>query len=459
MIARTLKLAGLAGLALLAVSCSSNGGSAEDREFADAVAVLAPEEVIEPDPELAGQGIVVPPPLANETWPQVAGAPDHTLIHVAAPAELVRAWRARVISPKAKKAPITSTPVVGTELLYNIDAVANVMAVDRDTGKKVWETTLTPDVRDRAARRLNIFARVKPADLGFGGGAALAEDRLFVTSGFGFIAALDARSGELLWQVETGSPMRNPPTVAGGLVIAVSISNEVFALDQATGEERWGYESFEESARFLAAAAPAVDGRSVVVPFSSGEVTSLDLINGRVNWQQTISRTSKLNALSVLGDIAASPIIDRGAVFSVSQSGQMAGIDLRTGAVAWERPVGGYHTPWLAGETIYIVSNAGQFVAVNRIDGRIRFVVDLPAFKNERRKKKRISWAGPVLGGGRLWLAGSNGELIGLSPQNGEIEARYRLKDGANLPPVIAGGTIYVITEKGFVEAFGEAAQ
>ncbi|MEM1409988.1 MAG: PQQ-binding-like beta-propeller repeat protein, partial [Pseudomonadota bacterium] len=222
------------------------------------------------------------------------------------------------------------------------------------------------------------------------------------------------------------------------------------------GEERWSYQSFEEAARYLASAAPAFSDGTVMVPFSSGEVASLSAANGRVQWQAVISRTSRLNALSVLGDIAGSPVIDRGAVFSVSQSGQMAGIDLRSGQVAWEAPVGGFHTPWLAGETLFVLSNRGDLVAVNRVDGRIRWTNALPMFRNEKKRKKRILWAGPVLAGGRLWLTNNQGRLVAVSPSDGEIVARYKLRGDANLPPVVAANRIYVVTNEGHLEAWGE---
>nr|WP_233061268.1 PQQ-binding-like beta-propeller repeat protein [Parvularcula mediterranea] len=390
-------------------------------------------------------------------WPQVAGGPSHAIGHVAAPFTLERQWRTAAYSRKARGAPVTSAPAVSETSLFVIDAIGSVVAIDIATGDETWRTTLTPDVRDENVRAWNIFAKIDPKDLGFGGGVALANGRVFVTSGFGFVAALDAGTGELLWQIDTPSPTRNPPTVANGLVIAVTISNQVIAYDQQTGDEVWSYESFEESARFLASAAPAVEGESVVVPFSSGEIVSLSRTNGRVLWQAVIARTSRLNALSTFGDIAGSPVIDRGAVFTVSQAGQMAGIDLRTGNVAWEQPVGGQNLPWVAGETIYVLSNRGSLTALNRVDGRVRWTAELPLWRNPDKRKKRRTWSGPVLAGGKLYLSGSERELVAVDPQNGEIIDEYRLKEGSTQPPVVAQGMLFVITDDGFIEAFGAA--
>ncbi|MCQ8186130.1 outer membrane protein assembly factor BamB family protein [Parvularcula maris] len=450
------RIALLLGLALLA-SCSGNGDD-EAGEFADAVAVLAAENVITADPALAGQPIELPQAFENTAWEQVGGNPSHAPRHLAAGGEYERVWRSRVVSSKAKGAPVTAPPVTDGERLFFIDAVGVVTAIDTATGDTAWRQDLAPGDTGDKVPFYNMIGRTKLRDIGFGGGSAVVGGRLFVTSGFGFVAALDAATGELLWQTETNGPMRNPPSIADGMVYAVSISNELYALDQETGRERWTYQSFEEAARFLAASAPAVDGASVVVPFSSGEVVSLASQNGRVQWQAVIARTSRLNALSTLGDIAGSPVIDRGAVFAVSQSGQMVGIDARTGEVAWEQPVGGAHTPWVAGETIYVLSNQNTVAAVNRIDGAVRWNEELPLYRNPKKRKKRIVWAGPVLAGNLLYLTSTDGELIGLSPQTGETLASYKLGDGATQPPIVAGGAIYVLLENGQVEAFRPTA-
>ncbi|MEM6914721.1 MAG: PQQ-binding-like beta-propeller repeat protein [Pseudomonadota bacterium] len=334
--------------------------------------------------------------------------------------------------------------------------MANVRAFDAVTGKRVWSSKLIPDIRERRRRRYNIFARSNPGYLGFGGGAAVEGNILFVTSGFGFIAALNIDDGEVLWKVEAPGPLRNPPSLGEGLVIAVTISNEVVALEQGTGTLVWSFESFEEPARFLASAAPAVGPDGVIIPFSSGEVSSLASNNGRIQWTAVISRTSRLNALSTLGDVAGSPVVDRGAVFAVTQSGQMTGIDARTGTVVWEQPVGGYHTPWLAGETLFVASNRNILTAVNRVDGRIRWTVQLDVYKNDNNRKERIVWAGPVLAGSHLYLTSTIGDMIAVDPATGEIVDDYRLKDGATLPPIVAGGMLYVLTEEGHIEAFDQ---
>jgi outer membrane protein assembly factor BamB len=344
-------------------------------------------------------------------------------------------------------------PVVADQKAFTVDAEAQVTAFSVADGSRVWRTALTPSMREEA-RKFWQIGRIDPAQVGFGGGVAYDDGRVFLTSGFGFAAALDAESGETEWQVDLPGIVRNPPTAADGRVFAITTSNQIIALDQSSGETLWTHESFEESARFLSTGSVAVQGDVVVAPFSSGEVVALDATTGRVLWSATVSRTSRLNALSNLNDIAGSPVIDRGGVFAVSHSGQLSAIDARTGRVAWEKPVGGLNMPWVSGDYLFVVTNSAELLALSRQDGAVVWKQQLDTHENMKKKKKPITWSGPILAGDRLRLVSSEGQLVDFSTQDGERLASYKLGAPSTIPPIVAEGAVFVITEKGRLEAW-----
>ncbi|MEM9989993.1 MAG: PQQ-binding-like beta-propeller repeat protein, partial [Pseudomonadota bacterium] len=239
-----------------------------------------------------------------------------------------------------------------------------------------------------------------------------------------------------------------------GKVFEVTTANQIVALSQETGQTLWSHESFEENARFLSNGSPAVQAGVVIAPFSSGEVVALDEGTGRLLWTATIARSTRMNALSNLNDIAGSPAIDRGAVFAVSHSGPMTAIDARTGQVVWEVPIGGLNMPWVSGEYIFVISVDGQLVALSRQDGAVVWTQELPSYENMKKKKNPITWTGPVLAGNHLILASSQGRLVQISPEDGIIVNEHKLEAPTTIPPVVAQGTVFVINEKARLEAW-----
>jgi outer membrane protein assembly factor BamB len=78
----------------------------------------------------------------------------------------------------------------------------------------------------------------------------------------------------------------------------------------------------------------------------------------------------------------------------------------------------------------------------------------LPRFENEKSRKNPIFWTGPVYAGGRLIVAGTNGDIVEAKPEDGSIIRTWRAGGAVRISPVVAGGVMYVLTEDGELTAY-----
>ena len=164
---------------------------------------------------------------------------------------------------------------------------------------------------------------------GFGGGVAVGGGKVFVSSGYRSMTALDANTGAVVWTQQVDAPIHGAPTVSGNRVFVVDVDSQLFAFDANTGAQDWTYRGIAEPARVMRASSPAVSGTTVVAPFASGQLVALSALNGQAVWEETLSRTSRTSALSEVRDVAGRPVISRGMVYGVSHSGVMSALDLR----------------------------------------------------------------------------------------------------------------------------------
>lgn len=158
--------------------------------------------------------------------------------------------------------------------------------------------------------------------------------------------------------------------------------------------------------------------------------------------------------MAALSDIDASPVIDRGRVFAIGHGGRMAALEMATGQRVWERNFAGVSTPWLAGEFIYIVTLEGELLCLTRSEGKVRWVTQLDRWKNLKKKTNPISWSGPVLGSEKLLVVSSDKELVVADAYEGKILKTAKLGAPAYLPPILAGGLAYVLTDDGRLTAW-----
>ena len=133
----------------------------------------------------------------------------------------------------------------------------------------------------------------------------------------------------------------------------------------------------------------------------------------------------------------------------------MAAFDVQNGSRSWNLDVTSRHMPWVAGDFIYVLTDRNEIVAVVRQGGLVRWVSPLERLRDpDDPESARVFWAGPVLAGDRLILAGSTGEAVSVSPYTGEILGRLRLPGPVALPPVVADGTLYLLTNDGDLLAY-----
>jgi outer membrane protein assembly factor BamB len=386
------------------------------------------------DPSLADVPVVVPEAVVNDSWTQPGGNATKVMGNLALPLALHPGWSTRIAGGDITER-IGSTPAVANGKLFVIDADAVVHAFNAATGARLWQTALDTVKKDRAVL--------------FGGGVSFDGGRIYATTGRGDAAALDAATGKLIWKVRPSGPLRGAPAIGGGNVYVLSQDNQIFALKPDTGETVWTVSATLETSGLFGVASPAIAQGTIVAGFSSGELSALRYENGRIVWQDQLSRTSISTSVSSISDIDASPVIDQGKVYAIGRGGRMVAMDLVNGQRLWELTIGGINTPWLAGEWLFVVTDEAKLMCIARNTGKIRWITQLPRWRDRKTQNKPITWYGPVLAGGRLMVVGDNGRLVNVAVADGKIGTDVNAGKGFYLPPIVANNMLYLIDGKG----------
>ncbi len=426
---------GLIALTALA-GCGLFGGDEEILEgertrLRPAPAVTAASEAV---------AVPLPPAQSNAEWTQTNGTASHNLGHLAGPGSLSRAWTADAGEGSSDDGAITSAPIVVGGKIYTLDAAATVTSFDAGSGARRWRISLAPGVESGKE--------------GFGGGLAGEGGTIYATTGFGEVLAISATSGEILWRQSFGAPFRAAPAVAQGLVVAVTRDNRAVALDGATGKVRWRMQAASSDAGLLGGASPAIVGRLVALPYASGELVGVEGGTGRRLWSAVLSGGRRGLARSAITDISGDPVMVGPYVIAANQSGRMVAIDGRNGQRVWTRNVGSAAPIWAAGDTIFLVSDDTKLMRVSARDGRTLWASQMPAYEDPEDREDPISYSGPVLVGGRLLLTDSLGNLLSFDAASGAAQTGARVEGGSLTGPVVANGTVFVLSDNGTLYAF-----
>jgi len=326
-------------------------------------------------------------------------------------------------------------PISASGRVFTMDPTGTVSATSLSGGVS-WSTSVRPSDYDNQATT---------------GGIGTDGARVYVGTAWGDIVALDADTGAKVWEKKLPEPARGAPTIANGRIYIVGQSNTVRALSAADGTEAWSFRGVPEMSNLLSSNNPAVAGGVVVVPFTSGEIVALDEKSGQPIWNDSLARASRAFAVSGLSTISASPVISDGIVYATGVGSRTVAVQAKTGQRLWDVAYGSAHTPVVSGNALFLVDLDDNLIALERKSGDLLWSSKLPVTKA---KKKRTHWAGPVLAGGSLWLASNEGGLIGVDPTSGRISSNLSDQKPVMIAPITVGGKIILWAADGTLMAY-----
>jgi len=401
------------------------------------------KSLVADSPLKEGEKFVLPKPWENKAWPQAGGYPNHSMQHLSLNAQvgqLDRVWSANIGRGSTRALPLTAQPVVADGRAFTLDTKSKLSAFNIENGRRLWDISVKSADED---------------DPVIGGGIAYAHKMLFVTNGYDEVVAVSPENGDIIWRKTLPSPSRAAPTILSGRVYITTVDSRLVSLDAKDGSGIWEYTGIGETAGLLGAASPAANKDIVVPVFSSGEITALRVENGSVAWSDNLSNVRRFGGgLESMSDITAMPVLDQGMVIAMSFGGKLVAIDERTGTRIWQREISGSQTPWITGNTLFVLSSENQVICLNLLDGSIFWITELARFEDEEDKEDPVHWTAPVLANGRLILASSHGYLAEVNPHNGEVLAQTRTKKDVQVSPAVAGNMLYLLSSDGTLMAY-----
>ncbi|MCJ7874578.1 PQQ-like beta-propeller repeat protein [Phaeobacter sp. J2-8] len=378
----------------------------------------------------------------NATWLQGHGTPATRTNHPAFGTALTPLWSANIGQGDSRKFRITADPVVADGRIYTLDSDALVTATSTG-GATLWTRDLAP-ARDGGGQ-------------GSGGGLAIGGGRLYVTSGYGSITALDLASGAEIWSQKLQASGTASPSYADGLVYLVAGDRTAWAIEADTGRIRWQLEGLEDINNVHGGPAPALTDKFVIFGYGSGDVQGAFRKGGLSLWNATIAGQRNGFAINRVSDITGDPVVVGDTVYVANHTGRLVALNTGSGSRKWTARDAAVQPVWVTGGGVFFVSDRNDLKRVNVSDGAEVWSAELPGYTSQRpRKRDRIFGNyGPILAGGGLYVAGGDGLLRAYDPNDGQLLKTAEIPGGATTNPVVVNGVMYIVTKKGQLQAYG----
>ncbi len=315
-------------------------------------------------------------------------------------------------------------PAFQSGQLFIADAKGLVTALRAGDGETLWQ---------------------RETGLPYSGGPVVAGDALILGSTDGDLVALSSQDGQERWRIQLASEILSSPKIAGDMVIVHTLDDQVFGFDLATGEQRWVYATQAPILSLRGSSAPLIAGDSVIIGLSGGRLVKLEIASGLPEWETTVTPPRGRSELARVVDLDATPVLDHNTLYVVAYNGDLAAVDLESGAVLWRRKLSAYAGLAVADSVLYVTDADDQIWAAKLDDGAGLWKQDALRYRN---------LSAPAVLGDWLILGDLAGYVHWLSRSDGKLVARQKIADAPiQARPLVVDERVFVYANDGTLVA------
>lgn len=314
-------------------------------------------------------------------------------------------------------------PAVSGRRVYAAAADGNVTIIDEDSG--------------RVSGRVDTKKRIS-------GGLEFGDDKIIAGTSKGEVIALDA-SGKQLWQSSVAGEVIAPPSVSRKVAVVRTSDGRIFGLNTDDGKRKWVFQRSTPALLLRSAAGVLTAGQDVVVGYPNGKLLALDIEDGKLTWEATVTLSRGNTELERIADVAGLPVVDGQNVCAGAFQGKVACFEIPTRNMIWSRDLSTAQGLGRDAKNIYVIDDASNVHALAKTGGA-------SVWKQDKLMHRRLT--APVIVDNRVVVGDLQGFLHVLDPDNGQIVGRLATDGTAvlSLVPVVggvimqtAGGTVALV--------------
>jgi outer membrane protein assembly factor BamB len=273
------------------------------------------------------------------------------------------------------------------------------------------------------------------------GGVQVAENRILVGTLKGEVVALDT-SGNTAWSTSVAGEVISPAAVSRKIAVVRTSDGRIFGLGLEDGKRQWVYQRPTPALLLRSEAGVLAIGNDVVAGFPNGKLIALDIEDGKLTWEATVSPPRGATELERIADIAGLPLVDGPRVCAASFQGKAACFEIQTRNMTWARDLSSSRALAADAKNIYAVDDASNVHALDKTTGA-------SVWKQDKLLYRRLS--SPVVHEGRIVVGDLEGFIHVLSPDDGALIGRLATDGSAVLSMVPTASGLLVQTERGTV--------
>ena len=268
------------------------------------------------------------------------------------------------------------------------------------------------------------------------------DKNLLIADSISKYYSINAETGELNWSKYNVYPFNSEIKKYEKNFFVVDYKNTLRCFKISDGSECWNLKTEDTFTISSSKYSLIVVNEKVIFSNSIGDITSVDINTGLINWQLP---TQSNDIVYENFTFKNSKIVsDNNNVFFSNNKNQFYSLDLKTGIPNWINKVNSNLTPIIIENLIFTVSNEGYLYVIEKSNGNILRVSDL--LKDFKYKKRvNIKTKGFIIGDDKLYLTISNGYILKVNLETGNVIQLEKASNKSVSKPYIFNKNLFIV--------------
>lgn len=321
-------------------------------------------------------------------------------------------------------------PLVTEDRVYVASRSGRITAFSNDTGMRQWR---------------------KELDVTLISGIGGSNQKLFVSDDNARVHAINAATGEPIWQSTASSEVLMPVAAGFGVAVIRSADGRVVALEPEDGSERWTFFDTPPALTLNGYSRPLLVEGGVLLGLDDGRMVALNAASGDTIWETVLSVPAGRTEVERLVDVDADLVVDNEGIYVANYQGKAARLEPSRGQLVWSVPLSAGSGIALDDDALIVIDENDRVIKLDKASGEQLWVND--SMTARRFSPPAFTPAGDIL------IGDVEGYVHVLSRDDGSVLGRIRTSDEAiKARPLVVDGTVYIQTTDGVVAAYRVAS-
>ena len=310
-------------------------------------------------------------------------------------------------------------PSFSSDKLFCINSEGTVFAFDTATGGQLWSRD-TGDVVSAG-----IESKFKT---------------LIYGTLDGEVVVLDQEKASEIWRAQISSEILAPVTTDGNIVVAQGLDGSVTGLDLKTGEMKWIHQTSVPSLSLRGTSVPIIEQGFIFTGFANGSVAMIYPDSGAIRLEIPVTINEGSSELERIVDIEGKSVVTNNVLVSASYQGNITAIDLQQGRPFWQEKIS---------TTKDLIETRSRIIAVDDKDVVVGFGLNSGVILWQQNGLRLRNLTSPAKVKGNIALGDFEGFLHILDGSDGEFLARKKISKNPILEIVAEGNKLAILDDSG----------